>query len=362
MTLLLCLILGVVSSMDPPESAEACGRCHRAIHEAWKTSAHAKSMESRLFQDALELAENDMGAETRRTCLGCHAPVAVRINDLALRRKVSWEGITCDYCHSIESVSAAGKNHVAKLQFSVVKNGPLKDANSNGHATAYSSVFTSSEVCATCHEYTNSLGFPVLTTYTEWKNSSAAREGKQCQACHMYQVAGRVVDPRIRRSEEAQINLHAMPGGHSLEQLHKTIGATLTTAHEGGQLRVAVEVANKFAGHSVPTGSPLRKLVLEVAADSYDGQHYRGRREYRRAVADERGVEIDREHIVMVKPAKLLSDTRLAAGEKRTETFTFPVPEGVQAQVKATFWYYYSPMAGDSQQRITFLTLRKLVK
>ena len=79
-------------------------------------------------------------------------------------------------------------------------------------------------------------------------------------------------------------------------------------------------------------------------------------------MADERGVEIDREHIVMVKPAKLLSDTRLAAGEKRTETFTFTVPEGVQAQVKATFWYYYSPMAGDPQQRITFLTLRKLVK
>src|SRR5512147_464915 len=107
MVFLLCLILGVVSSMDPPETAEACGRCHRAIHEAWKTSAHANSMESRLFQDALELAENEIGAETRRTCLGCHAPVATRINDLALRRKVSWEGITCDYCHSIDSVSAA---------------------------------------------------------------------------------------------------------------------------------------------------------------------------------------------------------------------------------------------------------------
>jgi hypothetical protein len=362
MAFLLCLIFGFLSVMDPPESAEACGRCHRAIHEAWKTSAHANSMESRIFQNALELAEGTMGAEVRRTCLGCHAPVAVRANDLALRRKVSWEGVTCDYCHSIESVSVAGPNPVARIRFSLVKNGPLKDADSNGHTTAYSEAFTSSLICAPCHEYTDSLGFPVLTTYTEWKNSSAAREGKQCQTCHMYQVAGKVVDPRIRRSEGAQINLHAMPGSHSLEQLNKTIGATLTTTREGGQLRIAVEVANKFAGHSVPTGSPLRQLVLEVTADSYNGQHYRDRRVYRRAVADERGVEIDREHLAMVKPAKLLSDTRLAAGEKRTEVFSFPVPEGVQTQVKATFWYYYSPMADASQQRITFLTLGRLVK
>ncbi len=366
MELLLCLTLGLgaagVLSMEPPDTAEACGRCHRAIHDAWKTSAHAKSMESRLFQDALEMAESDMGQEVRRTCLGCHAPAAVRTNDLALRRKVSWEGITCDYCHSIDNVSFAGANPAARVQFSLVKNGPLKDADSNGHATAYSEVFTSSAICAPCHEYTDSFGFPVLTTYSEWKRSRAAREGKQCQSCHMYQVAGKVVDPRVRRSEEAQINLHAMPGSHSLEQLNRTIGATLTTTREAGRLRVAIEVANRFAGHSVPTGSPLRQLVLEVAADSYDGKHYRDRRVYRRAVADEQGKEIDREHLAMVKPARLISDTRLAADERRTETFTFPIPEGVQAQVNATFWYYYSPLADESQRRITFLTLRKLVK
>jgi nitrate/TMAO reductase-like tetraheme cytochrome c subunit len=271
-------------------------------------------MESRVFQDALELAESEMGSQVRRTCLGCHAPVAVRTNDLALRRKVSWEGITCDYCHSIESVSTAGPNPTAKVQFSLVKNGPLKDAHSTGHTTAYSEAFTSSLVCAPCHEYTDAYGFPVLTTYTEWKNSRAAKEGKQCQTCHMYQVAGKVVDPRILRGEEAQINLHAMPGSHSLEQLNKTIGATLTTAREGGQLRITVEVANKFAGHSVPTGSPLRQIVLEVAADSYGGKHFKSSRVYRRAVADEHGREIDREHLAMVKPAKLLSDTRLGAG------------------------------------------------
>ena len=63
--------------LKPPSSAELCGDCHRAIFEGWKRSAHATAMESRLFQDALEGAEADFGVQTRKTCLACHAPVAV---------------------------------------------------------------------------------------------------------------------------------------------------------------------------------------------------------------------------------------------------------------------------------------------
>ena len=92
-----------VPGLESPSTAEACGRCHRAIYEAWSGSAHAKAMESRLFQDALELAELDSGSVTRGMCLGCHAPVAVYKGDLPLRLKVSWEGVTCDYCHSVRT-------------------------------------------------------------------------------------------------------------------------------------------------------------------------------------------------------------------------------------------------------------------
>ena len=48
--------------LEMPASAEACGRCHGAIHDAWKLSAHASAMESRLFQDALELTEEAIAA------------------------------------------------------------------------------------------------------------------------------------------------------------------------------------------------------------------------------------------------------------------------------------------------------------
>ena len=350
-------------ALDPPDSAEVCGRCHRAIHEAWKSSAHARAMDSRLFQDALELAERDFGADARRTCLGCHAPVAARIGDLALRRKVSWEGVTCDFCHSIQDVSLDGSTARAMVEFSLVKSGPLKDASSSAHGTAYSEVHTTSAACAACHEYRNAHGFEVLTTFSEWKSSPAAAEGKPCQACHMYRVSGNVVDPRIQRSSDARVNLHQIPGSHSVDQLIRTITANMTTAREPGGLRVNIEVTNRAAGHHVPTGSALRQLVLEVRADTFDGHHFQGERLYRRVVADQQGHPIEQEHLVFLKAAKTLSDTRLASGEKRVESFLFPVASNVAAQVKATFWYHYSPMARtEAEKRLSFLTLRRFVK
>lgn len=359
----LLLFLPGHAALESPGSAEVCGRCHRAIHESWKASTHAQAMESRLFQDVLELAEADFGQPGRKACLGCHSPIAAQTGDAGLTRKVSWEGVTCDYCHSIRDVSFDGPNPKAVLNFGAVKTGPLSDAVSTAHGTAYSAVHTSSAVCAPCHEYRNANGFAVLTTYSEWKASKYWKEGRQCQSCHMSRVAGDVVDPRVARSHTAKINLHMMPGSHSLEQLTNAVKAQLTTAREGDQLRVTVEVSNPAAGHYLPTGSPLRQLVMELRADSAGGQHFREERVYARRVADQHGTVLMREHFAFLKAAKLVSDTRLAPGEKRVETFRFPIPKGSQTQVKATFWYYYSPLARtESQKRVTFLTLNRLAQ
>jgi hypothetical protein len=349
--------------LETPSTAEACGRCHRAIQEAWQASAHSRAMTSRLFQDGLELAENDFGPDARAVCLGCHAPIAARIGDMRLHRKVSWEGVTCDYCHSMLEVSLDEANPRARVEFSLVKTGPLREASSNGHKTAYSSVHTTSAVCAPCHQYENALAFPVLTTFEEWRKSRYAREGKNCQTCHMHVVAGDVVDPLIQSVPLAKINLHLMPGSHSIDQLASTVRATLSTARLGNKLQVVLNVANANAGHYVPTGSPMRQIVVEVRADSYEGQHFKEQRVYRRVVAGQDGKEIDREPTAFLRGAKTLSDTRLAPDEKRKEVFLFPIPAKTSAQVTATFWYYYSPLARtEAQKRVTFLSVQQLVK
>jgi len=348
--------------LEPPSSAELCGDCHRAIHDGWKRSAHAAAMESRLFQDALKLAESDFGVQSRKVCLGCHSPIAVQTGDLGLIKKVSWEGVTCDYCHSIRDVTMTGGNPRAQVEFSLVKSGPSKEAASTAHGTAYSAVHTSSLACVVCHEYRNSLGFAVLTTYSEWKNSAYTGGEQSCQSCHMYRVQGDVVDPRVKRGSHLTLNLHEIPGSHSLDQLNKAIKAQLSAVREGNQVRVSVQVSNRGAGHDVPTGSPLRQLILEVRADRYDGKHFRQERVYRRTVADPQGTTLDREHLVFLRGARVVTDTRLAPNETRKETFTFPAPQGVQTQVEATFYYYYSPMASTAaQQQVKFLSLRHLV-
>jgi 4-diphosphocytidyl-2-C-methyl-D-erythritol kinase len=75
------LLFAAISSakgadMTSPASAELCGRCHRGIHEAWKTSSHAQAMESRLFQEALALAEARPAGLGAEIVLTKHIPVA----------------------------------------------------------------------------------------------------------------------------------------------------------------------------------------------------------------------------------------------------------------------------------------------
>ncbi|HMD86949.1 MAG TPA: multiheme c-type cytochrome [Terriglobia bacterium] len=355
--------MGWSAELPVPSSAEFCGDCHRAIEEGWKQSAHSQAVESRLFQDAMKLAETDYGASARKTCLSCHSPIAVQSGDMALVKKVSWEGITCDYCHSIRDVTLTGPNPKVTVDYSLVKSGPWKDVDSPAHGTVFSSVHTSSLICASCHEYRNSLGFLVLSTYSEWSKSAYGANNQSCQSCHMYQVQGNVVDPRVQRTAQAGINLHQIPGSHSMQQLEKALHAQLSATHQSGRLQVVVEVTNRGAGHSVPTGSPMRQLILEVRADPYGGAHMSDRRVFRRTVADAKDATIEREPQAFIKGAKEISDTRILPGETRKETFTFQVPQGTRTQVEADFIYYYSPMATtEAQQQIKFLSLRRLVE
>ncbi len=169
--------------------------------------------------------------------------------------------------------------------------------------------------------------------------------------------------PRSRKSALAKVNLHQMPGGHSITQLNKTVKLRLSSTREKDQLKVSVDVSNVAAGHYVPTGSPMRQLVLEVQADPYNGAHFRQERRYQRTVADRQGAVVAREHVAFFNGAKVLSDTRLAPDETRTEQFSFPVPSGVAVQLKATLWYYYSPLArNEAEQRVTFNSITRLVR
>lgn len=323
-------------------SAEDCGRCHRDIYEYWRASAHARSADNWRFRDALSHL-TDQGQRSAATlCMRCHVPAAVYAGDETWEKKATWEGVTCDFCHSVRQVRRDADRPFV-LEIGGVKTGPFGDAQSIAHATAFSDVHTTATICAPCHQFVNAQGLDVLATFAEWQASDYAARGVACQRCHMRAAPGRVVDPKVARVPHAQLNLHEMPGGHSVTELNRALHALITAVRRGEQVDVTVQLTNRGAGHQLPTGSPLRSIVMEVEVDAGIGLLQRATRTYARVVADERGQSLRDEAAVWLRGRLVLRDTRLAPQERRVEHVNFAVPRHVPVRAVARFFYRYEP-------------------
>ena len=130
---------------------------------------------------------------------------------------------------------------------------------------------------------------------------------------------------------------------------------------EGDSLIVTIRLTNAGAGHALPTGSPMRQILLDVSAKPFGGDDLHVERRLTRALADASGVPITQEHVAFLKAASVTSDTRLAPDETRTESFTFPVPEKTKARIVASLFYLHSPGAGeDLARRVKFIELSQM--
>jgi hypothetical protein len=342
-------------------SSEHCAECHTDIHDGWKSSIHATSLKDPLVQEAMQTAAARLGPDGRRLCLACHAPVALSTGDDALASPLSWEGVSCDFCHSIASVQPGDPLACYRLEPGNVRRGPIRDASSTDHEVAYSGLFTESELCAGCHEYRPQEGEPVLTTYSEWQASPYSREGITCQSCHMKLVRANVVDPKVKRISSSTVNLHIMPGGHSLDQLLTAARVGVEASRAGDSLRVQVRIANAGAGHALPTGFPSRRIVLEVEV-GLGNARLRDTRTYARTLLDKAGREIVRDDEVMIRPAAQVTDTRLKPGEERLEQFSFPVPAAVDASMAVRLHYVHLPLGQEAATDQVFYSERKFMK
>jgi len=335
-------------------SAERCGSCHKDIYSAWNASLHARAYQDKIFQASYAEVSESAKGEAARTCFACHAPTAAPANDLTASRAVTREGVTCDFCHSLSATHLSRPDpfevHIGRVKF-----GPVKDAASNAHGVQFSSFYTTSLHCAGCHQYTNTNGLELLSTFKEWETYRDKGGTKTCQECHMPVVAANIVDPKVKRVEGASVNLHEMPGGHSLHQLNKSVRMRILGLDRTPKgLRAQVLVHNVGAGHSVPTGIPTRKVILTVQVTVGD-QKFEDRRTYERVILDEGGNELRRDSEVFLKGRTTKKDTRLAPLEERVEEFSLPVPAEGNAEVVATLTYLYSPHdRKETETRIDF--------
>ncbi|MEZ4316950.1 MAG: hypothetical protein R3F61_05590 [Myxococcota bacterium] len=174
-----------------PWSSDACMACHPTETRHWEGSRHASSATNAHF--VASLAE----ARFASWCRSCHEPGGAPV--------------TCTSCHV---------DHEA----------PADD------------------VCAGCHELTGPpafgpfalVGDPLQSTFTEWRDTPAARAGHSCADCHL---AG-----------------HRFRGAHDADLVREAFRVEVSA----GSLVLRTTEA---LGHRLPTGDPFRTLEVRMCAD-----------------------------------------------------------------------------------------------
>ncbi len=327
------------SGESPYGAAEGCGECHAAIHRAWSGSPHALSASNPAYLDALKRAAEVAGSEraARRVCVWCHAPTTLVTGDLDLKQPISQEGVTCDFCHTVKDIEMEKDGHPFLLEPGDVKRGPFQYAEPVDHETAFSPLHRYSPLlCASCHEFTNEHGVPILSTYTEWKEGPYPARGVPCQDCHMALVRGQITEDGIeKKGSQRVINLHRLVGGSSRGQLDTGLDLTLKSVRRSaGRADLTVQVSNVAAGHAVPGGLSTKTLVLTVGVESEDETllHVRSRR-YRREIKDVDGRVLKTVPDLFLKGVSVGLDNRIRPRESRTERFSLPIPAGARAIV-----------------------------
>jgi hypothetical protein len=138
------------------------------------------------------------------------------------------------------------------------------------------------------------------------------------------------------------------------EFMHSAAAMTTTTQLTADGVRVDVAITNVGAGHSLPTGVPLRQILLLVRATDAAGQPLAlvdGPRLPDWAVdyADQPGwayIKILRDiytgeapTMSHWRPATIISDTRIAARATDQRSFTFATPAEGPVTVEARLLY-----------------------
>src|SRR5215470_450355 len=289
------------SALEAALAPEACGTCHPVQYADWRTSVHATSMGPGIAGQLDEMEAAHRGSTLE--CRTCHAPLAeqsplVRTrNGIVANRSfdpaLGGRGVVCAGCH------VRGRQRFGPPRRDGSLTSAVPRAKLPHRGVTRTPAFLSSEFCRGCHQFTAS-GFALngkllQDTYAEWQASRFARDGVQCQDCHMpdrRHLWRGIHDPAMVASG---IEIAVTPDDPSLAL---TRDFTLT-----------LEVRNTRVGHAFPTYVTPRVVLRGELVDAA-GPVASSRREV--VVAREVTLDLSRE----------LSDTRLGPGQSARLTYS----------------------------------------
>jgi len=282
----------VEASLQP----EACGTCHPTQYADWRTSGHAAAMGPGVRGQLVEMFGSD--PVQALSCFGCHAPLAEQAplvrEDARFRPNPAFDaalldkGVACAGCH----VRAHERFGPLRRDGSRQSTAPRQTLPHEG--ATRTAAFLRSEFCRNCHQF-SAGGFALNgklleDTYNEWKASRFAREGVQCQDCHM---------PDRR---------HLWRGIHDPEMVRS--GLTVSVSPEAPRVRpgetvsVTLSVESTRVGHAFPTYVTPRVVLRAELFDAAGAPVPASRQE--RVIGREVTLDLARE----------IADTRLGPGQR----------------------------------------------
>ncbi len=276
--------------LDPP----TCAGCHPDQYNEWAGSMHAYSSTDPVFLAMNRRGQRETNGALGNFCVKCHAPVAVHegattdglnLDQVPQRLK----GVTCFFCHSIQSVDGADNNPL-QLANDLVMRASISDpfAQNRSHEAGYSKLLDrvqaeSATACGACHDIVSPHGAAIERTFEEWQQSVFSQpEGSACGQCHMQQStvdkpAAQVPGAPLRRPhshtfpaiDTALVNFPDTQRQRSQVQsfLDSTLQSAVCVAQGGSQITVILD--NVATGHFFPSGAAQdRRAWVELVAFS----------------------------------------------------------------------------------------------
>jgi hypothetical protein len=276
------------------------------------------------------------------------------------------DGVSCDFCHKIGDVILdphtqlpyADKPGISSMRLYRPEEGQQLFFGTFDDVTrrvTYLPLEEESAFCAPCHYGVfggvvgnNEMvgGVEVYNSYGEWLESpySNPETGQTCQDCHMPPVDNKYfVYPEQGGLERdyKPVRNHLMPGVTDEVLMQNAVTMETSAQLVGDEVIVDVNVTNDQTGHHVPTGAPMRHMMLVVQARDADGNllalhdgpvlpdwtgNYADQpgRYYAKILEDEWTGEAPT--AAYWRNIHLVEDTRLAAYATDTSQYTFKTP------------------------------------
>lgn len=249
-------------------------------------------------------------------CADCHAPGIdgeLGGRDLLEATGIAYDaGVHCDVCHHVSDVDMSappgvgGRLHIVRPgeppttpglgEYLPLTFGPYPDVLNPRMGAVYSELFHEARLCGGCHEQEQAPlvpgaeldlarwpdgTLPIHSTYSEWEQSPM-NPSAPCQSCHMPPLPdvgnsgdlyNLIEDVMVGISAgwerpPGAVRAHSWYGPRQPDSGMLELAAAMSVTSEvtDGELVASVTVRNVGPGHAIPTGEPLRSLLLRVDA------------------------------------------------------------------------------------------------